>query len=109
MLVLFDHGTPRGLVQALSGHSVFTAKEKGWDRLNNGDLLKAAEAAAIDLLLTTDQKMRYQQNLTSRKIAIVVLVGTTKWSRVRLHQERIAVAVNAAIPGSYTEVVIPFD
>jgi hypothetical protein len=71
--------------------------------------LKAAEAAIVDLLLTTDQGIRYQQNLVGRKIAIVVVTGTTKWSRVRLHQERIATAVNAAAPGSYTEVEIPFD
>ena len=109
MLVLFDHGAPRGLARALSGHTVTTAKARGWDRLSNGALLKAAEAAAIDLLFTTDRNIRYQQNLTGRKIAIIVLAGTTKWSRVRLHLDRIAAVVNAATPGSYTEVVIPFD
>jgi hypothetical protein len=83
------------------------AKARGWGRLNNGALLRSAEETAIDLLLTTDRRIRYQQNLTGRKIAIIVLVGTTKWSRVRLHLERIAAAVNAAGPGSYTEVEIP--
>jgi len=72
-------------------------------------LLKAAEEAAFDVLLSTDQGIRYQQNLTGRKIAIVVLSGTTKWSRVRMPLDRIAVAVNAATPGSYTEVNVPFD
>ena len=109
MLILFDHGAPRGLARALPDHTIITAKARGWDRLNNGDLLEAAETAAVDLLLTTDQRIRYQQNLAGRKIAIVVLAGTTKWSRVRLHQERIAAAVNAATPGSYAEVAIPFD
>ena len=52
--------------------------------------------------------MRYQQNLAGRKIAIVVLTGTTKWTRVRLYLARITVAVNAATPGSYNEVAIPF-
>jgi hypothetical protein len=80
----------------------------GWEQLNNGDLLQAAEEAEFDLLLTTDQRIRYQQNLAGRKIAIVVLSGTTKWSRVRLQCERIAAAVNLAKPGSYTEVFIPF-
>jgi len=108
MLILFDHGTPRGLARALLGHTVIAAKARGWDRLNNGDLLRAAEEAAFDLLLTTDQRIRYQQNLTGRKIAIVVLGGSTKWSRVRLHLERIAAAVNTAEAGSYTEVAIPF-
>jgi hypothetical protein len=72
-------------------------------------LLNAAEAAAVDLLLTTDQGIRYQQNLSGRKIAIVVLTGTTKWPRVRLQQDHIAAVVNAAKPGSYFEVAIPFD
>jgi len=109
MLILFDHGAPRGLARALADHTVITAKARGWDRLNNGALLQAAEAAAIDLLLTTDQRIRYQQNLKGRKIAIVVLAGTTKWSRVRLHLERVAAVVNAATPGSYAEVNIPFE
>jgi hypothetical protein len=108
MLILFDHGTPRGLAHELPGHTVSTAKQMGWEQLNNGDLLKAAEEAAFDLLLTTDQRIRYQQNLTGRKILILVLSGTTKWSRVRLHCERIAAAVDAATPGSYTEAFIPF-
>ena len=85
------------------------AKAKGWDRLNNGDLLKVAEEAVFDLLLTTDQRIRYQQNLTGRTIAIIVLGGSTEWSRVRLHLERIASVVNTTQPGSYAEVDIPFD
>jgi hypothetical protein len=71
-------------------------------------LLKTAEEAGIDLLLTTDNNIRYQQNLTGRKITIVVLTGSTKWSRVRLHTQRIAATVDAAAPGSYQEVEIPF-
>ena len=109
MLILFDHGTPRGLAHALSDHTVITAQARGWDRLDNGALLSAAEEAVVDLLLTTDQRIRYQQNLKGRKIGIVVLAGSTKWSRVRLHLERIVAVVNAATPGSYSEVEIPFD
>ncbi len=108
MLILFDHGTPRGLARGLSGHTVITAQSLGWDKLNNGALLNAAEETAVDLLLTTDRSIRYQQNLTARKIALVVLTGATKWSRVRLHFERIAAVVNAATPGSDTEIHIPF-
>ena len=109
MLILFDHGTPKGLIRALTGHSIVTAQSRGWDRLNNGALLNAAEEAALDLLLTTDRRIRYQQNLTGRKIALVVLTGSTKWARVRLHLERVASVVNAATPGSYAEVEIPFE
>ncbi len=109
MRILFDHGAPKGLARSLPGHTIITAQAKGWDRLNNGALLNAAEEAGLDLLVTTDRRIRYQQNLSGRKIALVVLTGSTKWSRVRLHLERIAAAVNAAEPSSYTEVVIPFE
>ena len=109
MLVLFDHGTPKGLIRALPGHTVHTAQAKGWDTLSNGELLKAAESAGIEALLTTDRRIRYQQNLTARRIALVVLTGSTRWSRVRQHFARIAAAVAAATPGSYSEVEIPFD
>jgi hypothetical protein len=60
-------------------------------------------------LLSTDQGIRYQQNLAGRKTALVVLTGATKWTRVRLHVEQISAAVNAATPGSYTEVHIPLS
>ena len=109
MLVLFDHGTPKGLIRALPGHTVHTAQGKGWDTLSNGALLKVAEDAGIDVLLTTDRRIRYQQNLSARRMAMVVLTGSTKWSRVRQHTERIAATVAAATPGSYAEVDIPFD
>jgi len=109
MLILFDHGAPRGVSRVLRNHTVVTAKARGWERLANGALLTAAAEAAFDLLFTTDNNLVHQQSLTGRKIAIVVLTGTTKWSRVRLHLERIAATINAAAPGSYAEVPIPFD
>ena len=108
MLILFDHGTPRGLLPSLSKHSVTTAKAQGWERLVNGLLLKAAEEAGFDHLLTTDGKMRYQQNLSDRGIAILVLTDCTKWTQVRLHLDRISAAVDAVAPGSYTAVQIPY-
>ena len=109
MLVLFDHGTPKGLASALSGHTIQTAQAKGWDRLSNGALLSAAEEAGFELLLTTDRRIRYQQNLRERRIALVVLTGSTKWSRVRQHADRIAAVVASTTPGSYSEVEIPFE
>jgi hypothetical protein len=109
MRILFDHGTPKGLARALPGHTVTTAYSQGWDRLTNGALLQAAEEAGLDLMLTTDRGLRYQQNLVGRTIAIVVLTGSTKWSKVRSHVERIAATVDVAIAGSYVEVEIPFE
>lgn len=74
MLVLFDNGTPRTLARYLiDRHTVTEARSKGWDRLENGELLDAAEAAGFEVLVTTDRNIRYQQNLSKRKIAIVAL------------------------------------
>lgn len=78
----------------------------GWHELKNGELLSEAEQAGFDLVLTSDKNMRYQQNLSGRKIAIVVL-GNQQWPDVKLHLERIVDAVNAIRPGSYSEVEIP--
>ena len=109
MLILFDHGTPKGLARALSTHTIHTAQSRGWDTLSNGELLNAAEAAGFELLLTTDRRIKYQQNLQARRIALIVLTGTIRWSSVRQHADWIAAAVASAIPGSYSEVEIPFD
>jgi hypothetical protein len=107
MRILFDHGTPSGIAAALAPHEITEARERGWDRISNGELLKLAEESGFDLLLTTDKRIRYQQNLTGRKIAIVVL-GNSTWRIVRLYLERIASAIDDSKTGSYTEVEIPF-
>jgi hypothetical protein len=108
MLILFDHSTPAPLRYALKGNVIVEAVERGWERLVNGDLLNAAEEAGFELLVTADKNMRYQQNLTGRKISIVVL-GNAQWPVLRRYVERVVSAVNAAMPGSYTEVEIPFQ
>ena len=108
MLILFDNGTPAPLRYALKGHTVVEAMEHGWDRLTNGELLAAAEAAGFDVLITTDKNMQYQQNLKDRRIAFVVL-GNSQWPVVRLYVERIVVAVDASTPGSFAEVDIPYE
>lgn len=107
MLVLFDNGTPAPLRHALQGHLVVEAIERGWNRLVNGELIAAAEAAGFEVLLTTDKNMRYQQNLTGRRIAFVV-IGNQQWPVLRRYVGRVVAAVDAATPGSFTEVEIPF-
>ena|ERR1700722_13389184 len=107
MLILFDHGTPRSIARWLQGHTVVEAIARGWDRLANGALLKAAEEAGFDLLLSTDKNIRYQQNLTGRRIAIVVLGNSTR-PVVHRYIDRVINAVNAATPGSFAEVEISF-
>jgi hypothetical protein len=105
--ILFDHGTPAPLKTFLASHAVKHAKSQGWDTLNNGELLNAAEAAGFERLLTPDKNIRYQQNLTNRKIAIVV-IGNPQWPVLRLHVELVVAAVNTAKPGTYIEVDIPY-
>jgi hypothetical protein len=107
MRILFDQGVPRGLAASLGSHDVTEARKLNWERISNGALLKLAEEAGFSVLLTTDKNVRYQQNLADRKISIVVL-GQSPWWLVREHLAAIVAAVNAATPGSYAEVDIPF-
>jgi hypothetical protein len=74
--------------------------------LKNGALLDAAERAGFDLFITADQELSYQQNLTGRKLALIVM-STNNWSFVKAHVGAVMVAIDAAKPGSYTEVEIP--
>ena len=106
MRILFEHGTPFLLRNALASHSITRTQDIGWARLSNGELLTAAERAGFEMLLTTDKNIRYQQNLAGRKIAIVVL-GASQWPVLRLHIQQVAAAINAITPGSYTEINIP--
>ncbi len=108
MRVLFDNGTPRGVTEALSGHVVEEARSRGWDTLRNGELLEAAEAAGFDVFVTTDRNIRHQQNLTGRRIAVVVL-GRGRWRLIRIKLREIAAAIERATPGSFTEVDIPVE
>jgi hypothetical protein len=80
----------------------------GWEQTSNGALIKAAEEAGFEVLVTTDKNIRYQQNLQGRKIAFVVL-GNQQWLVLRRYVERVVAAVYAATSGSYIEVEIPFE
>jgi predicted nuclease of predicted toxin-antitoxin system len=104
MRILFDQGTPVPLREHLTSHAVTTAFELGWSNLKNGDLLAAAETS-FDLLITTDQQLRYQQNLSGRKLAILVLL-TTSWPRIRTRIPQIQEAVERIKPGEYQEVTV---
>ena len=76
--------------------------------MKNGELLNVAEAEGFDVLVTTDKNLAYQQNLTGRRLAIVVL-GQGRWSLIKLRVAQVVTAVNAAITGSFTEVEIPYE
>jgi len=104
--VLLDHCVPRGLRRALAGSDVATAYQRGWSGLKNGALLQAAEAERFDVLVTADKNLRYQQNLASRRIAIVEL-PTNSLPKLRPHFSDIAAAVQRVQPGGYLAVSFP--
>jgi predicted nuclease of predicted toxin-antitoxin system len=107
--IIFDKNVPVGVRRFLSKHEVRTFVEMQWHpQLENGELLTAAEASGFDVMVTSDQNIRYQQNLTGRKLALVVL-GSNIWPVVRDHGAAIAVNVDAATPGSYqfSEMPLP--
>ncbi len=94
------------MIPFLTKHTVTKARDAGWDRLTNGELLNAAEAAGFDLLMTTDKNMRSQQNLSGRVISIVVL-GNSQWRIAVNYVEAITASVDDSKPGSYAEIDIP--
>lgn len=102
MRVLFDQSTPVPLRQHLPEHQVQAAFELGWSRLTNGELLAAAEGK-FDVFVTCDRNLRYQQSLTGRKLAVLVL-PTTSWPRLRDRTELIAAAIATLKPGEYREL-----
>ena len=105
MKILFDHGTPAPLRNHLREHSVDRSAEKGWELLENGELIRKAEEEGYKVIVTTDQSIRYQQNLAGRRLAIVVLLSTA-WPRVRDRTEEIRNAIEEVRPGELREVSI---
>ena len=101
--ILFDQNVPRALGRLLTGHHVDTAAELGWGELVNGALLKAAEAADFDLIITCDQNIRYQQNMMGRAVGLIVL-STNHWATLRPRVDRIALAIAALEPNGYAYV-----
>jgi len=81
------------LRHSMTHHEIVTACERGWARLTNGDLLDVAETDSFEVLVTTDTNLRYQQNLGSRRIAVVVL-SSPSWPRI---QRAIGSSVRASI------------
>ena len=107
MKVLFDQGTPAPLREFLPKHEVLTAFELGWATLKNGELLAAAESEGFEVFITTDTNLSYQQNLTNRKIAIIVL-KTTSWPRIKLSVAKIVNAIDHVVDNQFLEIDIPY-
>ena len=107
MRILFDKNDPVGVRRFLLKHEVQTIVEMQWpDQLENGELLKMAEQAGFEVLVTSDQNIRYQQNLAGRKLALVVL-GSNIWPVVRQYSAAIMARVDGATPGGYDFIAMP--
>jgi len=102
MKILLDACVPRPLRQFLRTHSVFTAQEMGWAKLTNGELLAAAEPF-FEAFITSDQNLKYQQNLSTRKLAIMIL-PTNDWTIIRNHPVQVEEAVSALVAGAFVEL-----
>lgn len=106
MKIILDESAPQKLRLLIdSRHVVVTTWFQGWSGLKNGALLAAAEQAGFDLFITADQEIGYQQNLTGRRIALLVL-STNNWSVVKEQVKLIAAAIEAATTGGYAFVDI---
>ena len=88
----------------LRGHEVTTAFEIGWSELSNGELLARAERQ-FQVFVTTDQQLRYQQNIEGRTIAVLVL-PYANWIKLEPHAVMIAAAVSSLQPGDYVELAL---
>lgn len=104
MHILLDNNVPVGVRQFLSNHEARTIAEMNWPpQLGNGELLEFAEASGFDIIVTSDQNIKHQQNLGGRKLALVVL-GSNIWPVVRNHGDAIATKIDGAKPGSMTSL-----
>jgi hypothetical protein len=105
--ILFDKNVPVGVRRFLLKHEVQTFAETQWpDQLANGELLMMAEQGGFEVLVTSDQNIRYQQNLRGQKLALVVL-GSNIWPIVRQYSAAIVARVDGATPGGYDFIEMP--
>jgi hypothetical protein len=105
MNILLDECVPWPMHKLLTSHNCTTAQRRGWGGVKNGDLLRLAESE-FDLFITSDQGIRYQQNLTDRRIAIIEL-STNKLHRLEAAAELLRSTVNAIQPFEFQRLAIP--
>jgi len=100
---LLDENLDHRLRNHLGAHEVFTASYKGWDGLKNGNLIRVAEGDGFDVLLTGDQTLCYEQNLSGRRLAIIAM-SSVEWRIVKNHLTQIITAIENAAPGTFQAV-----
>ena len=106
MRILFDNGTPRQLRARPFNHEIEEARGYGWDAMSNGELLDSAEEAGFDVLLTTNQSLGYQQNMSNGRIAVVALMNAC-WNHMSSHTELFRSSIVGLQLGEVREVPIP--
>jgi hypothetical protein len=105
MRILLDECAPRPLKRELTDYQIRTVVEMGWSGKKNGELLKLMSQEGFTILLTTDQNLRYQQNLQQAGIAIVVLVApSNKLSDLLPLIPNARNVFNTIVPGEVIEV-----
>lgn len=102
MKIILDENLPHGLLRVLSPRRVTTVQQAGYAGVKNGELLAALDGV-YDVFLTGDKNLRYQQNLTGRRLAIIEL-PTNRWPILRPLCSQIVQAVDACGPASYTVI-----
>jgi len=95
--VLFDQNVPRALGPLLTGHTIKTAADQGWQQLPDGQLLIEASKAGFEILVTCDQSIIHQQNMKGRAIGLIVL-STNHWPTIRANAALILDAVSTLPP-----------
>ena len=98
MLTLLDENLPHSLRRLLKGHDVRTAAHQGWAGLTNGALLKAAEDAGFEVIVTADRGIRYQQNRRISRVVLIVLNDNDE-SVITSNADAILAAIRMAQPG----------
>ena len=105
MNILLDECVPWPIHKLLTGHTCTTAQRRGWGGIKNGELLRLAEGE-FDPFITSDQGIRYQQNLAGRRIAIIEL-STNKLRRITAGAEPIRSAIAAMRPAEFRRLELP--
>ncbi|MFI5262915.1 MAG: DUF5615 family PIN-like protein [Candidatus Kapaibacterium sp.] len=105
MRILVDECVPRQLCRFFPDHEIQTVREIGWSGIKNGELIRRAEER-FDIFITSDQNIRYQQNLTNRKIAIIEL-STNDRDTIISSSHKVILSVQSVQPSDYLEVTLP--
>lgn len=106
MKILLDECTPRVVKTRLREHDVFTVQDRGWAGVKNGELLGRAERERFEALVTTDQNLCHQQDISKRKLGVIVLPSNQVPVVVKLLPE-VERALRTLGPGTVVEVPLP--